>query len=230
MRCDDGTLAGTPLDRWNQLVIQGMGRMGHDVTDGVNWQQHLREAGFEDVVERRVYVPVNPWARGRKNKILGAISQQNLLEGIQSMSIAVLTRVLGWQMADVEPFLEEVKKDLHNKKIHAYGIIHFVHARKPMAATQATDLASTDPSTSTAPADAQPSEAPVETHAAPHSHANIPAAQAVETQPALTEPVVQDGQQPAEETRAVQVDSTEAQNAEATPAEAKKTEDTPMGL
>lgn len=133
MRSDDGSLEGTPLGEWNELLVQGMKRIGRDITDSPNWAGYMRDAGFVDVQETRIYVPVSPWAKGRKNKLLGAISQQNLLEGIASMSMAVFTRVLGWEMEKLQPFLEKVKADLQNRKIHAYGIVYFVHGRKPEA-------------------------------------------------------------------------------------------------
>lgn len=81
--------------RWNENLVEAMSRIGRNIRDSQNWGHYMREAGFEDVVEQRIYVPVNPWARGKKNKLLGAISQQNLLEGVESMSKAAFTRVLG---------------------------------------------------------------------------------------------------------------------------------------
>lgn len=91
----------------------------------------MREIGFEDVTEKRVYVPVNPWARGKKNKLLGAISLQNLSEGITSMSTAAFTRLLGWSTERLDVFLAKVRNDLENKHCHAYGLVYFVYGRKP---------------------------------------------------------------------------------------------------
>lgn len=91
----------------------------------------MRDAGFEDVVEHRIYVPVNPWARGKKNKLLGAISLQNLSEGIASLSTAAFTRILGWNAERLEVFLASVRDDLKNKHVHAYGVVYFAYGRKP---------------------------------------------------------------------------------------------------
>ncbi|KAE9366332.1 S-adenosyl-L-methionine-dependent methyltransferase [Stipitochalara longipes BDJ] len=131
MRCDDGTLEGTPLNEWNEKLVESMSRIGRNLRDGQNWGQYMRDAGFEDVVEHRIYVPVNPWARGKKNKLLGAISQQNLLEGVESMSKAAFTRVLGWSPERLEELLEGVRANLQDKHVHAYGIVYFAYGRKP---------------------------------------------------------------------------------------------------
>lgn len=92
----------------------------------------MRELGFEDVTEKLVYVPVNAWAKGKKNKLLGAMALQNMLEGIESLSSAAFTRILEWDQMRLETSLDGVREDLMNKDIHAYGIIYFVYGRKPL--------------------------------------------------------------------------------------------------
>ncbi|KAG4434030.1 hypothetical protein IFR05_010484 [Cadophora sp. M221] len=131
MLSDDKTLDGTALNEWNNLMVESMSRIGRNLKDSQNWGQYMKEAGFVDITETRIYVPVNPWARGKKNKLLGAISYQNLSEGIASLSTAAFTRILGWDQSKLEVFLTEVRADLGSKDVHAYGIVYFVHGRKP---------------------------------------------------------------------------------------------------
>jgi len=40
--------------------------------------------------------------------------------GLQALSLMLLTNVLGWSAEEVEVFLVGVRKDLKNRKIHAY--------------------------------------------------------------------------------------------------------------
>ncbi|EON98371.1 putative methyltransferase domain-containing protein [Phaeoacremonium minimum UCRPA7] len=131
MLSDDGTLDGTELGEWNRLLVEGMSRIGRDLSGSQRWGDYMREAGFEDVTEHRVFVAVNSWPRGQKNKLLGAISLQNLSEGIASLSTAVFARVLGWSKERIEVFLAGVRNDLKDKKIHAYGVVYFAYGRKP---------------------------------------------------------------------------------------------------
>ncbi|KAJ9145131.1 S-adenosyl-L-methionine-dependent methyltransferase [Pleurostoma richardsiae] len=128
---DDGSMDGTALGEWNRLLVEAMARIGRDLTASQKWGQHLREVGFEDVTEHRIYCPVNSWPKGQKNKLLGALSLQNLDEGIESMSKAAFARILGWSGERIEGFLADVRKDLKNRKIHAYGVMYFVYGRKP---------------------------------------------------------------------------------------------------
>ena len=53
-------------------------------------------------------------------KQIGAWTQQNLLDGLNAIRMAVLTRGLGWPTARVEMFLVDVKRDAGDRRIHAY--------------------------------------------------------------------------------------------------------------
>jgi hypothetical protein len=44
----------------------------------------------------------------------------NVTEGIQGLTITLLTRCLKWAVTEVELFLMDVRKDVRNKKIHSY--------------------------------------------------------------------------------------------------------------
>lgn len=134
MRCDDGTMEGTALGEWNRLMDEGMLRMGKDLRDNLNWGRYMREVGFEGVVETRGATAFNTWPKGRKNKVLGALSNQNLSEGVQSMSLALFTRVLNMGSDQVTSFLGDVRRDLADTKIHSYCTVYIVYGRKPLRA------------------------------------------------------------------------------------------------
>lgn len=109
-----------------------MSLIGRNISDSLNWGRYMREIGFEDVKEYRIHVPVNPWARGEKNKVLGAMSQQNLVGGVEGMSTALFTRALGWTPEKVTELLTDVRANIADRRIHAYGVVYFVHGRKPL--------------------------------------------------------------------------------------------------
>lgn len=106
---------------------------GRDPAGGLKWAGLMREAGFEDVTERRILSPINPWAKGSKTKMIGTVNCQNLSEGIESISKAMFSRILGWSNERIEVFLAGVRTDLRNKSIHGYGVVNFVYGRKPGA-------------------------------------------------------------------------------------------------
>jgi hypothetical protein len=131
MRSDDGTLAGTYLDKWQTHIITALKSIGRNLRDSVNWGMYMKEAGFVDIVEKRYYCGTNPWVKGQKQKLQAAWSQQNLLDGLNAMSMAFFTRVLGWSTKRIEVLLAEVRKDLKDRSIHAYAEVYVVYGRKP---------------------------------------------------------------------------------------------------
>jgi len=80
----------------------------------------MREAGFVNVTEKRIAVPVNPWAKGREQKLIGTLQMTNLLEVAHGITMSVFTKALGWSVQEVEALLAQVRMDLQNRSIHAY--------------------------------------------------------------------------------------------------------------
>lgn len=80
----------------------------------------MEEIGFVDVVRTRRKWPINAWPRDQRHKELGAWSRMNLENGLEAFTMAPLTRALGWSREEVTMFLADVRKDLDNRRIHAY--------------------------------------------------------------------------------------------------------------
>lgn len=85
-----------------------------------NYKRWMEEIGFEDVVEETFYWPCGTWAKGRHYKQLGAMIRQNLLNGVEGMSLKVIG-ALGWTAEEIREFVVEVKKDMQDPKITSYA-------------------------------------------------------------------------------------------------------------
>lgn len=116
----DGPIDDMAVAKWNATIIEGAKKLGRDWHCVPHYKRWFEEVGFEVVVERRFYWPSNPWAKGKKMKTIGALSLQNGLEGVNSVSMAIMTKVLGKSPEEVESELEEVKNEVKNSSIHLY--------------------------------------------------------------------------------------------------------------
>ena len=76
---------------------------------------------------------MSPWAKDRKLKELGAYQQANMLEAMESYSLALFTRVLGWTPEQVGVYLTGVREEVMNRKLHLYAKYWFVYGQKPAA-------------------------------------------------------------------------------------------------
>lgn len=118
--CIDDSMQGTSLETWSQVVPEGAANLGRVVTNSRFYPQWMREVGFVDVVEKHYYWPLNTWPRGKREKMIGMWAQQNVLDGVEAMSMAILTRGLGWSKERVEMLLVGVRNDLRDRHVHAY--------------------------------------------------------------------------------------------------------------
>ncbi|KAK1978795.1 methyltransferase domain-containing protein [Colletotrichum cereale] len=127
----DGSLEGTALRRWNDHLLEGIQRAGRDALSPFKYARYMNDAGFQGVQEKRFAVPSSPWARGRNQKILGAMQMTNNLEGVQGVTMKIFTQVLGWSREAVELLLVEVRRDMADKNIHAYITVMSIWGQKP---------------------------------------------------------------------------------------------------
>ncbi|KIN08553.1 hypothetical protein OIDMADRAFT_100291 [Oidiodendron maius Zn] len=129
--CLDSSMDGRPLSVWTHEVCRAAALLGRPVTNSQYYGKWMREAGFVDIVERHFYWPLNTWPRGKKEKLIGMWAQQNLLDGVQAMSMAILTRGLKWSREEVEVLLAGVRDDLRNHAVHSYVDVVVFYGRKP---------------------------------------------------------------------------------------------------
>lgn len=79
----------------------------------------MEEIGFEDVVEKRYYWPTSPWAKGKYFKAISAYFQEDLLNGLEAISLKVMG-VLGWSVEEIYVLLADVRNDIKNTSLHAF--------------------------------------------------------------------------------------------------------------
>ena len=143
LRCDDNSLPPAnpngnspyPFQDWIHLAVSSADRLDRSITFASKMATWMREAGFVDVEERVIKIPINPWPRDQKFKQIGAWNAQNWLEGLQGFSYAFFgPRGLGWTQEQIEVFLVDVRKSIQDRRVHAYNHFHTVVGRKPVTA------------------------------------------------------------------------------------------------
>ncbi|KAL8388154.1 hypothetical protein RB595_009419 [Gaeumannomyces hyphopodioides] len=132
MCSDDGTVSeGMPVYKWSELMAEAADKMGSRLDSGLAYRQQLLDAGFTNVVQRVYKWPMNTWPKDPKHKELGAWCLENIMQGLQALSLALFTRALGWKADELELFLVDVRKDLRNRNIHGYWRIVVTYGQKP---------------------------------------------------------------------------------------------------
>ncbi|RDW69965.1 S-adenosyl-L-methionine-dependent methyltransferase-1 [Coleophoma crateriformis] len=131
--CDDGTMpADWPFRQWSKDIEDAARDAGRPLRTADKLKKWFIEAGFVDVHERAVKLPINTWPRDKSVKILGHWWAENLLSGLQGFSLALLSRVYNWSKDEIEVYLVNVRKAIVDRKVHAYHKFYTVWGRKPL--------------------------------------------------------------------------------------------------
>ncbi|KAH7017107.1 S-adenosyl-L-methionine-dependent methyltransferase [Ilyonectria destructans] len=131
-KSDDGSLKPTsPLYKWVD-VFEKIGELtGKTFFYGDKAADAMREAGLSGVFERRLKLPLGPWPKDKKLKRWGAWNRQFLLQALEGFSIRGLTEMLGWSFEDAQLFLVDMRNELLNPNVHAYGEVTIIYGQKP---------------------------------------------------------------------------------------------------
>ncbi|CBF80718.1 hypothetical protein AN8520.2 [Aspergillus nidulans FGSC A4] len=131
---DDGTLSeNNPLSQWGRLLIEASKKMNRPVDNPAKYETWMREAGFVNCHTVAYNWPTNPWPADEKGKTLGLWNLYNVLQRFEEFSVALLVKVLGWEMDDAKTFLGNVKEELMNEGVHGYWPVYVVYGQKPAA-------------------------------------------------------------------------------------------------
>lgn len=113
-------------------VRQGLAAFGKDTTIMLTVDDKLVAAGFTNITHRVFKLPVGPWAKDKKQKMLGLFWRTIIMDGLQGIALGILGRALKWSPEEVEVYLVDIRKQMMTKEIHTYWSYHVVTAQKPL--------------------------------------------------------------------------------------------------
>lgn len=81
----------------------------------------IEDAGFENIDDRMLKLPLGTWPADKAQKELGAYFMLTTQSGFEAFGMALLTRQLGMSPEEVRVLVDGAKKDARNRSIHSYG-------------------------------------------------------------------------------------------------------------
>jgi len=94
---------------------------GIDADPTPKFRALLEEIGFEDIREQPLQWPIGSWPKGEREKLVGRIMVDNVLQFYRPSAMALFTKRLGWSRERVEEFLPGVKSDIMDRSKHYYA-------------------------------------------------------------------------------------------------------------
>ncbi|KZL86043.1 methyltransferase domain-containing protein [Colletotrichum incanum] len=131
--CDDDTFKeDSAFYRWSRLLVEACNKIGRPVDKTGELPMKMEAAGFEDIHTTRIRFPASPWPKDKKLKELGIWNQEQLLPGLEALTLGLFTRVLDWSKEETIVFCANARKDLKDTKAHAYWNGYVMYGRKPL--------------------------------------------------------------------------------------------------
>ncbi|KAK5163527.1 hypothetical protein LTR04_002472 [Oleoguttula sp. CCFEE 6159] len=130
--CDDQSMPRDyAFSQYLSYIREGLGVFGVDLHATLALPNRLKAAGFVDVQERIIKIPIGTWPRNRLLKKVGLYLQAVIMDGLQGIALGPMCRGLGWSPESVEVFLADVRKSLRDSSVHSYYNLHIIYGRKP---------------------------------------------------------------------------------------------------
>lgn len=121
IRLNDGEWpADSALYKWAGLWAEGMLKMGRDAECARRYKDQMIAAGFVNVKETVYVVPNNQWPKDKRLKEIGMWQNENIASGLEGLSAALFTRVLGWSKEELDVLLAQARKEHKDTRIHSY--------------------------------------------------------------------------------------------------------------
>lgn len=128
--CDDGSMKDNdPLDRFIQVAVKGMRKLGCHRFGVQDIKDSLDRAGFVNVRLHTIKVPIGPWARDKRLKSAGAMMKAVVSESLGAFA-AKPFNALGIPPQERKDFIVGVKESLDDKRIHRYVKLSFCYGQK----------------------------------------------------------------------------------------------------
>ncbi|CAK7227273.1 hypothetical protein SCUCBS95973_006484 [Sporothrix curviconia] len=129
---EDGTLKDdNPIVVWAATMRDAVRGIGRDPLPGGKLAGYFEDAGFTNIVHRRVKLPVGPWAKDPLLKQVGLHNYMQISQGLEAVSMRLYTHVLKWTHEQAIMQLAEVRKQLQSPNIHPIIDFHVVYGQKP---------------------------------------------------------------------------------------------------
>ncbi|GME43346.1 putative methyltransferase domain-containing protein [Neofusicoccum parvum] len=129
---DDGSMPPDwPYALYMAAVRQGLQNFGNDFHVAQRVAGKLRDAGFVNVTEQTIKVPLGAWAKNPLLRTAGLYMQAAVIDAFNMAINGPLTKGLGWSKEEAEVFVAAARKAVRNPKVHAYYTLYVVYGQKP---------------------------------------------------------------------------------------------------
>ncbi|KAK4098907.1 S-adenosyl-L-methionine-dependent methyltransferase [Parathielavia hyrcaniae] len=128
---DDSFERAVWTKEWVEKLDAGSKIFGKQINVANRQKQWMIDAGFEDVQEKIVRIPIGPWAKDPALKELGRFEQMHMQMSVASHTPALFTRVWNYSEPQVQLLIEGVKREFRSRDLRLITSYRFIVGRNP---------------------------------------------------------------------------------------------------
>ncbi|PWW72489.1 S-adenosyl-L-methionine-dependent methyltransferase [Tuber magnatum] len=131
LKSGSGAIPDGAVTRYWGLVSDAASSTGRTFQVASTIEGRLKAAGFIDITVRKEMWPMGPWPKDGRMKEIGRLGKMGLRSAFCAFASALLTRVLGWDKAQVEKLCQEALEEVNGGAGKFYVTAYYVCGRKP---------------------------------------------------------------------------------------------------
>ena len=118
---DDGSLKeDSVLSYWSRLITEASVDYNRPIPYHTEYLKMFQQAGFVDIKQITLKSPTNPWPKDKRLKEVGKFQLLAHTEGLEGISIGLLTRARRWKADEVSVLMAQLRPELKDRSIHSY--------------------------------------------------------------------------------------------------------------
>lgn len=80
------------VNEWWRFVAQGLAVFGKDIDALLKTKELLKDAGFVNIEERVVKLPMGPWPKDKNLRMVGLYCRSTIVDGLEAVSLGPFVR------------------------------------------------------------------------------------------------------------------------------------------
>ncbi|KAF5549805.1 methyltransferase [Fusarium mexicanum] len=121
------------IGQWGKIFMEGGRKLQRPFSvleDNVQVES-MKEAGFVNIEEEEIKVPIGGWPEDPKLKEAGQYFQAAILQDVEG-TLMFIANLLGWSNEEIHVFAARYRREIRSKKVHGYFRGKVVWAQKPL--------------------------------------------------------------------------------------------------
>lgn len=137
--CDDSSVPrDSVMFEFGRRVREASEKMGRPVDTADKWQGWFEERGFENITGTVIKMPMSPWPKDERLKLVGAYEWWNINDHMGDLAAPLFKKSLGWPEDEANDLVHRFQQEVLDHRKHCYWPFNIMYARKPLQGPSAS--------------------------------------------------------------------------------------------